>query len=244
MSSNGGPETAAIQVLTRAVQLDSEKKFAEALACYEQGIRLLIQAAKEVKDENKRTHFKKKIEEYLVRAEVMKEANKKVKTIGRTHRQIHIDVDSTGHSYETIFGDLIDETLSSVEVEDAYIRSIHQIYNFLKFCELLVHKGPHLRNITLRTSRDPSPAEHSTQNQRLSEIRASLLKHSVKLTVEYSDTIHDREIRFDSGWIIKIGRGLDYFKKPDSKFCLGWSDYHFRQCHQTTVDIFHQQSVG
>lgn len=41
-----GSEAAAIQVLTRAVQLDSEKKFAEALACYEQGIRLLLQAAK------------------------------------------------------------------------------------------------------------------------------------------------------------------------------------------------------
>ena len=49
--------------------------------------------------------------------------------------------------------------------------------------------------------------------------------------------------RFDSGWIIKIGRGLDYFKRSDSKFSIGWSDYHFRHCHQTTIDIFHQQTV-
>lgn len=44
--SGSGPETAAVQVLTRAVQLDKEKKFSEALACYEQGIRLLLQAAR------------------------------------------------------------------------------------------------------------------------------------------------------------------------------------------------------
>lgn len=44
----GGSEGAAVQVLTRAVQLDKEKKFAEAVTCYEQGIRLLLQAAKGV----------------------------------------------------------------------------------------------------------------------------------------------------------------------------------------------------
>lgn len=41
----GASEAAAVQVLTRAVQLDAEK-YGEALACYEQGIRLLLQAAK------------------------------------------------------------------------------------------------------------------------------------------------------------------------------------------------------
>ena len=45
-SKGGSSESAAIQVLTRAVQLDSEKKFSEALTCYEQGIRLLLQATK------------------------------------------------------------------------------------------------------------------------------------------------------------------------------------------------------
>ncbi|XP_045592915.1 MIT domain-containing protein 1 [Procambarus clarkii] len=239
--SGAGPEAAAVQVLTRAVQLDNEKKFAEALACYEQGIRLLLQAAKEVQDDSKRTHFRKKTEEYLSRAEAMKEAADKQRTIGRNHKQIQIDAGAIGYSYEAIFGPLIDKTLSCVVVEDAYIRSTHQIYNFLQFCELLVHKAECLKSITLQTTRDP--ADHKTQHSRLEEIRQSLWKHNITLTVEYSDTIHDREIRFDSGWIIKIGRGLDYFKKAEGRFSLGWSDYHFRQCHQTTIDIFHQQSV-
>lgn len=239
--AGSGPEVAAVQVLTRAVQLDNEKKFSEALACYEQGIRLLLQAAKEVKDESKRAHFRKKTEEYLSRAEAMKEAANKQRTMGQTHKQIQVEAGATGYSYETIFGPLIDKTLSSVTVEDAYIRSNHQIYNFLQFCELLVHKAECLQSITLKTTRDP--AEHRTQNERLEEIRESLRKHNIKLTVEYIDTIHDREIRFDSGWIIKIGRGLDYFRKADGRFTLGWFDYHFRQCHQTTIDIFHQQSL-
>lgn len=40
------PEGAAVQILKRAVELDKEEKYGEALACYEQGIRLLMQASK------------------------------------------------------------------------------------------------------------------------------------------------------------------------------------------------------
>lgn len=46
--------------------------------------------------------------------------------------------------------------------------------------------------------------------------------------------------RFDSGWIVKIGRGLDYIRRPEHKFCgLGVHDYDFRTCSATTIDIFH-----
>lgn len=236
-----GSEAAAIQVLTRAVQLDGEKKFAEALACYEQGIRLLLQAAKEVKDETKRSHFKKKTEEYLERAEIMKEAVNKQKEIGRTHRQIQIEDGDTGYSYETIFSPLIDKTLSSVVVVDAYIRSTHQIYNFLHFCELFVRKAECLKSITLQTTQDP--VDPGVQSERFHEITVSMRKHNVNLIIDFSETLHDREIRFDSGWIIKIGRGLDYFKKADGRFSIGWADFHFRQCHRTTIDIFHKHTV-
>ena len=37
---------AASQVLKRALQLDNERKFSEAVTCYEQGIQLLFQTMK------------------------------------------------------------------------------------------------------------------------------------------------------------------------------------------------------
>lgn len=46
-----------------------------------------------------------------------------------------------------------------------------------------------------------------------------------------------------NGWIVKIGRGLDYFKPTDSKFSIGAMDYDLRPCHETTVDIFHGKDV-
>lgn len=76
--------------------------------------------------------------------------------------------------------------------------------------------------------------------------------------------------RFNNGWIIKIGRGLDYFKRPkvglqtdssfslmplslillmarsvrfifQGRFSIGYCDYDLRQCQETSVDIFHTQ---
>jgi hypothetical protein len=39
-------DTAAIELLKRAVQLDGEQKFADALTCYSEGIRMLLNAVK------------------------------------------------------------------------------------------------------------------------------------------------------------------------------------------------------
>ena len=49
--------------------------------------------------------------------------------------------------------------------------------------------------------------------------------------------------RLSNGWVIKIGRGLDYFKPPEGKFVLGALDLELRPCLETVVDIFHQSHV-
>lgn len=50
--------------------------------------------------------------------------------------------------------------------------------------------------------------------------------------------------RLSNGWIIKIGRGLDYFKAPNGKFVLGACDLELRPCSETTIDIFHKSQVN
>lgn len=49
--------------------------------------------------------------------------------------------------------------------------------------------------------------------------------------------------RLSNGWVIKIGRGLDYFKAPEGKFVLGSCDLELRPCLETTVDIFHKNQL-
>ncbi len=76
------------------------------------------------------------------------------------------------------------------------------------------------------------------QCEKLEQIQKGLKGLDIKFEFEMSQSLHDREIEFNNGWIIKIGRGLDYFKSPDNKFAIGSWDFDLRPCHQTTIDIY------
>ncbi len=75
-------------------------------------------------------------------------------------------------------------------------------------------------------------------SERLSELKQSLLEFDIELNLKVNENMHDREIRIDNGWTIKIGRGLDFFQKPDSWFSVGVNDLLLRKCLETKVDIF------
>ncbi|XP_052049009.1 MIT domain-containing protein 1 isoform X5 [Apodemus sylvaticus] len=174
------------------------------------------------------------------RAETIKKCLDQEKEDGKYHKQIKIEENATGFSYESLFREYLHETVTEVWVEDPYIRQPHQLYNFLRFCEMLIKKPCKVRTIHLLTSRNEDSG-NTQQSSGLEEIKQSLRSHRVVLEISYSSSIHDREIRFNNGWMIKIGRGLDYFKKPQGRFSLGCCDLDLRPCHETTVDIFHNK---
>ncbi|XP_067416108.1 MIT domain-containing protein 1 isoform X2 [Emydura macquarii macquarii] len=202
-------EPPAVAALKRAVELDSASRFQEALVCYQEGIDLMLRVLKATKDETKKAHYRQKISDYMERAEAIKKHIAKEREDGKYHQQIKIEENATGFSYEKVFQDYLNETVTEVWVEDPYIRHVHQ------------NSGK------------------SQQNSSLEEIKHSLKNYGVTLNVSFSSSIHDREIRFNNGWMIKIGRGLDYFKKPQGRFCLGYCDFDLRPCYETTVDVFH-----
>ncbi|XP_065499613.1 MIT domain-containing protein 1 [Caloenas nicobarica] len=243
MSRAGGDGTAALEragaeTVKRAVELDLASRFQESLVCYQEGIDLLLQVVKATKDEAKKHRYRGRISEYMTRAEDIKKHIEKEKQDGRYHKQIRIEDNATGFSYEKVFQEYLTEILSEVWVEDPYIRNVHQLYNFLRFCEMLV-KGPcKVKTIHLLTSYDEGSGR-SQQISGLEEIQQSLRNYGVTLNIAFSSSIHDREIRFNNGWMIKIGRGLDYFKKPLGRFSIGYCDFDLRPCHETTVDVFH-----
>ncbi|KAK7486974.1 hypothetical protein BaRGS_00021790, partial [Batillaria attramentaria] len=240
-----GVEASAIGLLKRAVELDTGgQRLDEAATCYQEGVSLLLSVMKATSDAGKKGRYREKIEEYLKRAEELKKHINQEKEAGKFHEQIHIEEDSIGHSYINLFGRFIDDRLTAVEVDDPYIRTVHQIYNFLRFCEVLVKKKSPLKKILLVTGVDEQDTNNQTQQQqKLDQIRKSLLHFNVVLEVQFSNTLHDREIRFDNGWVIKIGRGLDIYKPTENKFSIGFCDYDLRRCLETTVDIFHRKFV-
>ncbi|NXQ29879.1 MITD1 protein, partial [Alaudala cheleensis] len=234
---------AGVEMVKRAVQLDAASRFQESLVCYQEGIDLLLQVVKATTDEAKKQRYRQKISEYMTRAEDIKKHRFTFLSDGKYHKQIRIEENATGYGYEKLFHEYLTEIVSEVWVEDPYIRQVHQasrylLYNFLRFCEMLV-KGPcKVKTIHLLTSYDEGSGR-SQQMTALEEIKQSLSNYGVTLTIDFSSSIHDREIRFNNGWMIKIGRGLDYFKKPQGCFSIGYCDFDLRPCRETTVDVFH-----
>ena len=101
-----------------------------------------------------------------------------------------------------------------------------------------------LTSISLLTS--ISPNQRDEQSAKLDELKNDLkMSHKITLSVKYSDSLHDREIRIlPSGWVIKIGRGLDIYKPTKGKIVIGQFDQDLRPCHETTVDIFNKSTIS
>ncbi|TEU25816.1 BREX system Lon protease-like protein BrxL [Alkanindiges illinoisensis] len=140
-----------------------------------------------------------------------------------------------GHSYESIIGPYL-RGAKTVIIEDPYIRLHHQIQNFVRFCESVLKAGT-VKKINLITGYDDN-TQLADITEKLGELQQSLLEMDVVLEVKLNPNMHDREIRMDNGWVIKIGRGLDFYQKPGSWFEVGANDLSLRKCLETKVDIF------
>jgi ATP-dependent Lon protease len=140
-----------------------------------------------------------------------------------------------GYSYESIIGPYL-KGAKKITVEDPYIRLPYQIQNFVRFCETVVRLSA-IRKMNLITTHD-GDTKISEMHDKLGELKQSLLELDVVLDVKLNANLHDREIRLDNGWVIKIGRGLDFYQKPDSWYEIGVNDLSLRKCLETKVDIF------
>ncbi len=152
-----------------------------------------------------------------------------------TEQHFSILYGDTGYSYESIMGPYL-RGARSVVIEDPYIRMPHQIQNFVRFCETVLRNSV-AKKITLVTGYDDK-TQLADISEKLDELKQSLLELDVVLEVALNPNLHDREIRLDNGWVIKIGRGLDFYQKPGGWFEIGSHDLSLRKCLETKVDIY------
>jgi ATP-dependent Lon protease len=106
----------------------------------------------------------------------------------------------------------------------------------VRFCETVV-KALTVKKITLITSYEEKTQLADLQDK-LGELQQSLLDLDIVLDIQLNPNLHDREIRLDNGWVVKIGWGLDFYQRPQSWFEVGANDLSLRKCLETKVDIF------
>ena len=108
--------------------------------------------------------------------------------------------------------------------------------NFLRFCEVAVRVA-RPKKILLITTFDNQP-EKEVATTKLGTITDSLKELDVQLEINVNPNLHDRQVRLNSDWTAKIGRGFDINQRPDDWLTVGANDLDLRPCLETTVDIF------
>ena len=130
---------------------------------------------------------------------------------------LRFEEDRSGVSYEKLFGEYL-EGATKIEIQDPYIIKAYQTRNLMDFLEVVYrHKKPEDEvTVTLITKADRDYFED--QDMRLSRIKdsAALIGIDFKYSYDSTDTIHDRNMVFDNGWKIILGRGLDIFQVFDT----------------------------
>lgn len=121
-----------------------------------------------------------------------------------------------GVTYYRLFGPYL-AGASRILVKDAYVRVPYQLRNFAEFLETALRcKDPDkdVVEVHLVTGRN-DPEYRTAQMDGLEQLQSAYSQYGVNLTFEFSDTLHDRSIASDTGWLILPGRGLDIFQKFD-----------------------------
>ena len=152
-----------------------------------------------------------------------------------TEKHLNIAYGACGYTYESMFGAYLIGA-KKIIVDDPYIREPYQINNFLRFCELVVKSGS--AQVINLTTGYVSESRRADVEEKLNIIGSSLLQYDIKLSIFFSQKIHDREIRLDNGWAIQLGRGFDIYQKVYNWLSIGALDLELRPCHETSMIIY------
>jgi len=131
-------------------------------------------------------------------------------------KNIIIHDNQTGVSYKKLFSDYL-AGASRVQLVDPYIRLPYQAKNLIEFCQVIADAKTPEADVDLHVITWNKDECIPDVIDWFVEIQDSLAPLGINLTWTFED-YHDRNITTDTGWKIKLGRGLDIFEKVEGFF--------------------------
>jgi ATP-dependent Lon protease len=183
----------------------------------------------EVPDEFQLTHPKSKPEEPDEEKESVDPLSVDRKPV---ETSLEIKEGQNGISYGKLFKPYLDGA-KSITLVDPYVRYNYQVQNFISFCECV---APIQGNLELKlvTGVESQHGEIEA-SVKFEEMKENLAQNRITFSYDFKSSLHDRWIEADNGWKIILGRGLDFFQKPEGKFTMGFVDQTRRACKATTI---------
>ena len=135
---------------------------------------------------------------------------------GLAERVVTVVENQRGIDYENLFAAYL-KGAKRIEIVDPFIRTFYQARNLMEFLEMVLRiKNPEDEiQIDLKTGEDEFNGE--SQRNYLEQIRESCEAEGIAFAFSFSDKLHDRSIKTDTGWFITLGRGLDIYQPCDLK---------------------------
>ena len=159
---------------------------------------------------------------------------------GLAERVVTVVENQRGIDYENLFAAYL-KGARRIEIVAPFIRTFYQARNLMEFLEMVLRfKNPEDEiQIDLRTGGDEFNGE--SQKNYLEQIRESCEAEGIVFTFSFSDKLHDRSIKTDTGWFITLGRGLDIYQPCDLKntFLFTSRVPAQRKCKPFTVSYNH-----
>lgn len=147
-------------------------------------------------------------------------------------RQKYIRAGQTGISYKNLFTDYL-KGAKEITLEDPYIRVFFQVSNFVEFMTMITEElDTEDMKVHLKTYAEDSEVPDLIDD--FDEIAVDVQQYGIEFTYEFAD-FHERRILTDTGWTITMGRGLDIYEKPASKFSIATKDQNKRKCRDFAI---------
>lgn len=119
----------------------------------------------------------------------------------------------TGVSYDKLFAPYI-AGATRIDIIDPYIRKPYQVRNLAEFLETILKCTEREKEVTVHLVTGQNEPEYvDKQVEMLEQIKNTYPQLGITFTYDFTENIHDRSIKTDTGWVIVPGRGLDIFQR-------------------------------
>lgn len=147
---------------------------------------------------------------------------------------IRIQDNQTGITYRQLFSPYL-KNVERVTLTDPYIRLPYQFERLAEFCNVLASTMAEDQTVFLHIITWNDEEKQNLSEENFTELSLSLDDLGIKLSWEFSDKIHDRNIETDTGWFITLGRGLDFYERPMGRFDIAAFEQKYRKCRACDI---------
>lgn len=220
------------------VSVTMKSKFPDDFQKQHQKIRYVESEILEKIELPKKLQFKEEPNEGILVGDIGEEDETTEELIAKS---VKIEEGASGFSYRNLFGPYL-KGASVIQLQDPYIRLEFQVRNLMAFIDVVdTVDGPVKLHLTTSSEDD---FQKRNNGKKFDEIASNLQEYGITFTHEFNETLHSRGIETDTGWAIKLDRGLDFYQKPESKYQLGEMDQTKRQCRETEIIYLRNDAIS